>query len=516
MSSYPRLPVSSEWEPGRVGQSLPRLLARFRSTDTVQFWSCLIGFGVLGFAARAAVALLRPVMHRPDEIFQTLEPAHRLLTGWGVVTWEWREGIRSWLFPQLLAGVMKLGPLLGLAPGESVALVWIALSLLASVVIGVAVILGWQHSRLSGAVLCGSLCAFWPTLVYLGPKTLLEVQSGNLLAIAAGLASMAPARGATASRRAASIGFLLGAAFALRFQLAPALLLVAAWTAWSDIRRGWVPLVAGALLPLALLGVSDSLAWGTPFQSVWKNLYVNLILSKSEQYGVEPIYWYATELAKINGAASLALAGFFALGARRAPLLAATSFTIIASHSLIAHKEISFIYPALAPALIVVGLGTAEFLARANLVLRVAASRNVMVGVAASCWLMIAGLTGAAQDLLHQSPELLGLANAWTELRRKPDLCGLGLYGRWFPWYATSGYSGLHRAIPLYLVHSEAELGAASAAFNYVVVDADRASDLRGYSIASCSKNVCVLRRDQACEPAADYEINRVLEREGR
>lgn len=35
----------------------------------------------------------------PDEHWQSLEVAHRLVFGYGHQTWEWTAGIRSWLFP---------------------------------------------------------------------------------------------------------------------------------------------------------------------------------------------------------------------------------------------------------------------------------------------------------------------------------------------------------------------------------------------------------------------------------
>lgn len=52
----------------------------------------------------------------PDEFWQSLEPAHRLVFGYGYLTWEWRRGnaIRSWLFPLLFASTYKLLQLFGL------------------------------------------------------------------------------------------------------------------------------------------------------------------------------------------------------------------------------------------------------------------------------------------------------------------------------------------------------------------------------------------------------------------
>ena len=46
--------------------------------------------------------------HHPDELIQYLEQAHRIVFGYGVVPWEFREFIRSWLIPLMLVPPMLL------------------------------------------------------------------------------------------------------------------------------------------------------------------------------------------------------------------------------------------------------------------------------------------------------------------------------------------------------------------------------------------------------------------------
>ena len=43
----------------------------------------------------------------PDEFWQSMEVAHRLSFGYGHLTWEWTQGIRSWLYPMSIAIVYK-------------------------------------------------------------------------------------------------------------------------------------------------------------------------------------------------------------------------------------------------------------------------------------------------------------------------------------------------------------------------------------------------------------------------
>lgn len=39
----------------------------------------------------------------PDEYWQSLEVAHKLVFGFGELTWEWQKGIRSYLYPGVFA-----------------------------------------------------------------------------------------------------------------------------------------------------------------------------------------------------------------------------------------------------------------------------------------------------------------------------------------------------------------------------------------------------------------------------
>lgn len=55
---------------------------------------------LLSLAVRVLLALLQRTPFQPDETYQSLEPAHRLVFGYGHATWEWRpnpaiEGV-SW------------------------------------------------------------------------------------------------------------------------------------------------------------------------------------------------------------------------------------------------------------------------------------------------------------------------------------------------------------------------------------------------------------------------------------
>ena len=59
--------------------------------------------------------------HHPDEFFQYLEPAWGRLTGVGIETWEWRNGIRSWVLPGYHGAWMAILMRLGVHDGSTIA-----------------------------------------------------------------------------------------------------------------------------------------------------------------------------------------------------------------------------------------------------------------------------------------------------------------------------------------------------------------------------------------------------------
>ena len=93
----------------RDGDSIPskeksvesEAASAFPSTSSISlFWKIL--------AVRLANALLTITYFQADEFYQCLEPAHKLAFGYGYVTWEWNEKLRSSIHPWIYAIGYKL------------------------------------------------------------------------------------------------------------------------------------------------------------------------------------------------------------------------------------------------------------------------------------------------------------------------------------------------------------------------------------------------------------------------
>jgi len=65
-------------------------------------------------ALRTFNALTIRTFFQPDEYYQSLEPAWRFVFGYGELTWDWREGIRGFLYPSLFVSVWWIADKLGI------------------------------------------------------------------------------------------------------------------------------------------------------------------------------------------------------------------------------------------------------------------------------------------------------------------------------------------------------------------------------------------------------------------
>src|SRR5260370_9846149 len=78
-------------------------------------WGLLILLASLlaGAVLRAWLSFHDDGIYWPDEIYQSLEPAHRLVFGYGLIAWEFVQGARSWALPVVVAAILKASPLFG-------------------------------------------------------------------------------------------------------------------------------------------------------------------------------------------------------------------------------------------------------------------------------------------------------------------------------------------------------------------------------------------------------------------
>lgn len=479
----------------------------------------LAGLLLVAFGLRFGCAWVLPNIDHPDEIFQSLEPAHRLWTGFGLISWEWGAGIRSWVLPGLLAAVMRAVALVATDPDAPRLVVAAMLSALSLSAVAVAWIAGERFGGRSGAVFVAAVAAVWPELVYYAPKALSEAVAAHVLIAAAGVALTGEP--APSSRRLAIIGALLGLAVAMRVQLLPAAGIFAVWTCRRDAAR-WVRLGGGGVAVLAVFGLVDALTLGLPFQSLWKYVRINLIEGQAALYGVEPWWWYLARYATHDGVGFWLMAVGFLAGLRRLPFFAMIAAAVWLPHFAIGHKELRFLYPAVPFAIVVAAIGLAGMadVIAARLAPRPDDRRSSPLGrtdrTARPLARALAFLLVVATALTMQT--LGSWRLAWTRTRadllmdstfvRADAACGVALWG--VEWWLSGGYTHLDRPVPMYLYDQfDPELATRPpAAADWPAFDWVMAFDGRTppaiYRRVACSEPICLWRRDGDCRETAE------------
>jgi hypothetical protein len=468
-------------------------------------WLTKVG---LAFLVLVAIGLrLIPIVFVPsmvwgDEIFQSSEQAHRLVFGSGLVPWEFQLGIRSWLLPGVIAGLMEFSRLAGDGPDYYIPVIALGFAALAATPVVCCFFWGRRLCAPSVGWIAAAVVAVAPELLYFGARTLSEVVAGHLLVAAIYVLDRDSRM--ISRRRLFAGGALLGLIFLLRIQLAPALVVVALWSNWGEIRQRVPPLLAGSVAVLVGAGVLDIFTLGAPWASIWRYFVYNVYYEASSTFGVEAWNFYLLGELGVWGGAAATLVPLVAIGAWRKPLPLAAAMMVLAVHSGIAHKEYRFVYPAVLLLMVSAGVGLAQiaswgrnWLRDRGTGIRIATLAAMAVSLGWWCFVSFEVWTGPAlaahRDRAHDN------LTAMTFVAHGPAVCGLGLYGLdGRDWVAYGGYTYLHRPVPMYWPNDKAELDTFAAAFDTLLYTKPPPEEA-DFTLQRCFGKVCIARRSGDC-----------------
>ncbi len=452
---------------------------------------------LLAWTVRVGLSFRHGIIH-PDEIFQMEEPAHRLAFGYGIVTWEWRTGIRSWVFPYLFSLLMRA---LRSSVGSAAYLVAIKLLLSSASLVVVLIAYHWAR-RVAGesaALVAAFASAIWYQLAIYASHPLSEVLATDFLLPGLYLQCFSDGR----PTRLVAGTLLTGIAACARSQLRP-IVLLATFLVCNDGRARTLGYLAMALLaPLCLSGLVDWLTWGHVFQSIWKYVLVNMTVSK--RYGIEPWWWYLRDLAlRLN---ILLLAAVLAV--RRLPKMALIVAATVALFSVIPHKEERFLYPVWPLIIIMASVGLYSLLQSQHL--HAALRPRTAWAPAAAIGIVVAvSFTSALR--FHFWPGTADAIRLFDLLAREPSVCGVQLVD--VPWVTTGGYTHLHRDIPIGISNEMADTAASGN--NVVLTTRGNVSSIDlPYERLACFGGVwgiCAYKRPGRCWSVGDG-INSYLAR---
>ena len=470
---------------------------------------------VAAVAIALRIAAFSPfAIHHPDEALQYIDQAHRLAFGTGLVPWEYRAGMRSWLVPLLLAGPMALGKLL--APGSLLYLILaraFAAALAFAPVIAAWAIgrrVSWMHALVAMAVI-----AIWYESVYFSVHVLTEP-----LAVAAFLSAVAVAVPDASRGRLIAGGALLMLAAILRIQYAPAIAAFAL-VAYGVRRRDWLWLAVGGALTAAASSAVDLAMGQWPFGWAWANVEQNLVANKAAAFGEFGVEAYAEMLWLHWQVAIVPILWCAVLGARRSPALAAAALVNLAVHLAIGHKEYRFILLSGEIVILLAAIGSVDLAERLRGRLPI---RAAIVGLVAAWGMTSAAL--AASDVADPGWRRFESGNRLAREAVLHRACGVALVDG--NYWATGGQTYLDR-IPLHYIlgrdaaAERAQFAATAQAYDAIIAAPGRTTIPAGYRRLECSggggERLCLAMRDGGCrhDAASDARLmQRVMEANGR
>jgi phosphatidylinositol glycan class B len=275
---------------------------------------------VLG-ALPAVLAVAQLGRLHPDEVYQSLEPAFFRVHGYGVLAWEWHQGLRNWAVPLALAGLFRASGWLGVVdPWTLRGLVGIPLALLHALALLAAFRLGRRESHLAG----------WAALLGLGLLPMAWAYAGRTLS--------------------EPLSAELGLSVVARYGSVPVVLGALAWLAACRRWRALLWTLAGGAVVAALLAALDAWSWGSPFHSLIAWTRFNVLSDGAVRaFGAEPPRFYGALLLGLVPAWVWPMLGYGLLrpapGRPRVGLPLAMALAALGALLSTAHKEERFLYP---------------------------------------------------------------------------------------------------------------------------------------------------------------------------
>lgn len=433
------------------------------------------------FSLRVLLAAYFPNILWADEVFQTLEQAHRLVFGYGEIPWEYRDGIRNWIFPGFLSAFIYLGSFIDYGSFGYVYLIYSVLTLLSLVPVYYVYTFCEEKYGKWEACLAALLVGLNSYLIFMAPKAFFEVVAAHLFIAVPFLLKKADT---FKTKHFVAIGFLCGLTVSLRLHYLPAVGLVLLYFAWK-LRMKFLPLAIGTLLTLLFAGILDLITWTYPFQSFWLYFYKNIIEGISKRFGVEVWYFYLKTYVYEMGFAFPFLLILAGIGAYFEPLLALIFLAVLIPHSMIGHKEYRFLYLGNLSFFMMCAIGSA-FLMKRYFQARWFKALLVLSWLGTLIYLPFLN----KDDYLNNREDIL----AYQSLSLDKEMCGLVTQHR------IGGFYTLHKRIPVISLTPITPY-LYTQRYNRVLCrhsEFDREAFV-DYTVERCFKDLCVYKRPGNC-----------------
>ncbi|MFC2162752.1 glycosyltransferase family 39 protein [Candidatus Altiarchaeota archaeon] len=314
----------------------------------------LIALIFAAFISRAySLYATRGYIH-PDNLYQILEPAHRFVYGYGVVTWEFVYGMRSWMQPLLTAMIFRAGLMAGL--DDIGQLIFLNRGLMTLFSLGLLYVI-----YKSGCVMYGRktgeyalFFAVFSTVLYSWSADTSSTIPATLFST---LAAFLTYKGIKYGGLRDTLlgGMSLGVAFMFRFDSMLFLIPLSAFLLLKKDVRVMASFGTGLAAMIFIQGALDYFTWGSflhsPIAFVWNNLY----LGKSSLFGTESPLFYTIVFA--FHISCLFLISYAMEKRYETAYVSSLILFFLGVYTMLPHKELRFITPILPFLFIIAGRG---------------------------------------------------------------------------------------------------------------------------------------------------------------
>jgi phosphatidylinositol glycan class B len=292
--------------------------------------------------------------NHPDEHFQVLEFCNYKL-GFSPATalpWEFKNRMRPSLLPYFMYVLARFFQWMGAYNPFTIGFILRLITGIASwfITCRLCVILFKNFKTKEAQKLLVLMSLFLWFMPYLDVRYSSENISGLLLLYGVYLLLINKEKGRESILAYLMVGFLFGVSFFIRIQAGFALGGLAAWLIFVE-KTKWKYLFIMALSAIIAIGLNillDSKFYGELTFTPYNYYFQNITLHKAEGYGSYPWWWYLLEFTiRVIPPLSLVLLVMFFAGVYKNPrsIMVWIIVPIIVLHSVIAHKEMRFLFP---------------------------------------------------------------------------------------------------------------------------------------------------------------------------
>ncbi|CAI5733683.1 unnamed protein product [Hyaloperonospora brassicae] len=415
------------------------------------FWAAVVAF-------RLWNALFVRTFFNPDEYWQSTEVAHRLVFGYGHLTWEWSDDaqLRGFAHPGIFAGLYKLLQLLDVDSRWAVAYgPRLLQGLLAAANDFFLYKLAWAYVGAKAAkwALFCQLFSWFTFYVMVRPfsncvetvctTAALALWPWKFLEDGAASKKCSDANPVKRSHRALS---LMLAALGVLFRPTSVVIWLYPGVMHLLQSRDRAHLVFGVVLPIAIVTLLamlciDRLGYGEWTFVPYNFFKFNVLEGKDKLYGEHPWSWYFLQgyPAIVGTALPIALVGYLTIPSSKKDL-GRTIMSALFVYSYASHKEFRFVLPLLPPAFVYAGYCLRNLERRLYFQLREKTQWNLL-RLAAVVVIVPNLLTACYLSRSHQRAPEEVMDYLADRIQQTPE----ATVHFWTPCHATPYYSYLHQ-----------------------------------------------------------------------